>query len=103
TSPSTGAPPPRARPQLLWLPVPAAVLRLLAASRQPLVGVRFRRDIIGIIPAVGDQGLDILYIGAVSQKGHRRDLFLVVYIYFHYALFMAHIFFDPVLALLALH
>src|SRR5450432_1381386 len=80
----------------------AAVLGFFTADREPLVGIGFGRDIVGIITGVRDQGLDILYIGAVGEKGHFGGLVFVIHAYFQNTFFMAKIFFDTVLAFFAL-
>ena len=81
----------------------AAVLGFLTTGGETFVGVGFCRDVICVIPNVGDQRLDIFDIGAIGLIGHRSDLLFIIDIDLDDAVFMAHIIFDTGFAFFALY
>src|SRR5258708_11496694 len=87
----------------LILFMPTAIFRLFTAGGQSLVRIGLSRNIVGIITHIRDQGLDILHIRAVCEIGHRSRFLFIIDIHFLDAFFMAEVFLDPFLALLALY
>ena len=63
---------------LVGLRMTAAVFRFFTTERQSLVRVRLGRNIIGVIPGVRYQGLDIFDIGTVSEEFDGSDLLFII-------------------------
>lgn len=87
---------------LIFLLTTTAVFGLLTAGREAFVGIRFGCYVICVITYIGDECLDVLGIGTVSEIGDGGLVFLYVDIDLLDTFFMTHVIFDPFLTGFAL-